>query len=149
MITEKLGLEKIKTIGDAYMCAGGIPDARETHMEDMLKAAFEIIDYTEQRYLAKQAAGKAYWRARIGIHVGPVITGVVGSRKFQYDIWGDTVNTAARMESNSASGKINVSKAACDLLQTNGNYTFESRGRIEVKGKGKMEMFFVDLLRKK
>ncbi len=143
-ITEKLGLEKIKTIGDAYMCVGGIPEVNQTYIEDTLKAAFEMMAFIEKRYHEKKAEGKSYWRARIGINVGPAITGVVGSRKFTYDIWGDTVNTAARMESNSEMGKINLSGTAYEHLKDNKEYTFYSRGKILAKGKGELEMFFVE-----
>jgi class 3 adenylate cyclase len=143
-VTEKYGLEKIKTIGDAYMCAGGIPETNKTHANDMTNAAFEIMDYVESRYAAKKAEGKSYWRARIGIHVGDAIAGVVGSRKFTYDIWGDTVNTAARMESNSESGKINISAAAKEALKNSSAFAYESRGKVNVKGKGEMNMYYAE-----
>jgi class 3 adenylate cyclase len=146
-ITEKYGLEKIKTIGDAYMCAGGIPNSNETHTRDMTNAAFEIMDFVKKRHKAKLAEGKVYWNARIGIHVGEAIAGVVGSRKFTYDIWGDTVNTAARMESNSEPGKINISHAAKEALPVSSIFNYQSRGKISVKGKGELEMYFVDLLK--
>ncbi len=146
-ITEKHGLEKIKTIGDSYMCVGGIPEFIDTHIEDTLMAALEIMNFIEQRYEAKLMEGVPYWRARIGIHVGPAITGVVGSRKFTYDIWGDTVNTASRMESNSESGKINLSDSAYQYLKNNKLLQFENRGKIGVKGKGDLEMFFVDKIK--
>jgi class 3 adenylate cyclase len=145
-ITERHGLEKIKTIGDAYMCVGGIPNENETHTENTVKAAFEIMAFIENRQQEKLAEGKTYWRARVGIHVGPAIAGVVGSRKFTYDIWGDTVNTAARMESSSEIGRINLSGVAYESLKNNKAYTFTSRGKIDVKGKGEMEMFFVELV---
>lgn len=142
-ITEDLGLEKIKTIGDAYMCAGGIPIRNETHALDITKAAFKIMEFIDKRYQDKQAAGQEYWRARIGINLGPAITGVVGSRKFTYDIWGDTVNTAARMESNSTPGRVNISKTIYDKLKGNSAYSFENRGTIEAKGKGLIPMYFI------
>jgi class 3 adenylate cyclase len=142
-VVEKHGLEKIKTIGDAYMCAGGIPSENDSHLSDMIWAALDICTYIEAKYKAKASANIPYWRARIGLHAGPAIAGVVGSKKFQYDIWGDTVNTASRMESNGMEGKVNVSDAFYKLLKENPEFTFENRGKIEVKGKGAMEMYFV------
>lgn len=142
-ITEKWGIEKIKTIGDAYMCAGGIPETNDTHAADLLNAAFEISEYINQRNEEKKANGKIYWQTRIGLHIGAAIAGVVGSRKFTYDIWGDTVNIASRMESNSIPGKINISKAFQDSISNNKSFSTENRGLLAVKGKGEMEMFFV------
>lgn len=144
LITEKHGLEKIKTIGDSYMCVGGIPEINESHAADTLASAFEILDFVENRYQDKKREGKSYWRARVGIHIGPAIAGVVGTRKFTYDIWGDTVNTASRMESNSESGRINLSHSAYEQLKGMHQYKFESRGKISVKGKGELEMYFVE-----
>jgi class 3 adenylate cyclase len=143
LITQRLGLEKIKTIGDAYMCAGGIPDENETHVEDMLKAAFEIMDFIAPVHKKLESGGKAHWPVRIGIHVGPAIAGVVGTRKFTYDIWGDTVNIAARMESNGEPGRVNISEAVYQELKYLPNYTFHNRGEIEVKGKGALDMYFI------
>ena len=145
-ITEKLQLEKIKTIGDAYMCAGGIPDADPNHIQKMLQAASEITAFIEERYNQKQAEGKPYWRARIGVHVGPVVAGVVGSKKFTYDIWGNTVNAAARMESQSEPGRINISDSVYDIIKDDSSYAFENRGKIEAKGIGQVQMWFVNLV---
>lgn len=144
-ITEKNGIEKIKTIGDSYMCVGGIPNPKKNHIDDMIKSAFEMMNFLEERYTTKIKSGSNYWRARIGIHVGPAIAGVVGSKKFTYDIWGDTVNTAARMESKSEPGKINLSKSAYECIKQSKDYTFTSRGAISVKGKGELEMFYVEI----
>lgn len=143
LVTEKYGLEKIKTIGDAYMCAGGIPNPDKDHLSKMLKAAGEMMDLSERRYQDKISSGKEYWRARIGIHVGPIVAGVVGSKKFTYDIWGDTVNTAARIESHSEPGKINISEAVYSRMKEHPDFSFEHRGVIEAKGKGLIDMYFV------
>ncbi len=142
-ITESLGIEKIKTIGDAYMCAGGIPKPSENHVTNIVEAAFQIMAYIEDRYKQKARVGQNYWQARIGIHLGAAIAGVVGSRKFTYDIWGDTVNTASRLESNSVAGSINISQSVYDKLKDNPQYRFENRGKIEAKGKGQIEMYFL------
>lgn len=142
-VIEQLKLEKIKTIGDAYMVAGGIPTPSHDHIERMVEAAFEIMKLIEEKGAKRKDNGESYWRARIGIHVGPAVAGVVGSRKFTYDIWGDTVNTASRIETNSEVGKINVSETIYQELKNSKKYSFESRGQIEAKGKGKLEMYFV------
>lgn len=142
-IMEKYGLEKIKTIGDAYMCAGGIPNEKESHCQDLINAAFEIIAFTQERFQLKKQEDKAYWQARIGIHKGPAIAGVVGSKKFTYDIWGDTVNLASRMESNSLPGQINISSSVYEAMKENKFYRFQNRGMKEVKGKGMLEMYFI------
>ncbi|MFT5513063.1 MAG: class 3 adenylate cyclase [Bacteroidia bacterium] len=143
-ITERLELEKIKTIGDAYMLAGGIPNAHPNDVEHVVQAAFEMSKYIEDRYQEKQAEGKPYWRARIGIHNGPVVAGVVGSKKFTYDIWGNTVNAAARMESESEPGRVNISESVYELIKNDTSYTFENRGKIEAKGIGQVQMWFVE-----
>ena len=143
-ITESLGIEKIKTIGDAYMCAGGIPNPSANHVENITQAAIEIMAYIEERFKQKASIGQKYWQARIGIHLGPAIAGVVGSRKFTYDIWGDTVNTASRLESNSTPGSINISQNVYNKLANNQSYRFENRGKIEAKGKGQIDMYFLN-----
>ncbi len=133
-ITLKYGVEKIKTIGDAYMCAGGLPVENTTHPTDVLKAAIDIRDYMQQHEAL-------HFRIRIGVHTGPVAAGVVGRHKFQYDIWGDAVNIAARMEQNSAPGRINISGATYELIK--GHFNCEYRGKVNVKNKGDMDMYFV------
>jgi class 3 adenylate cyclase/ligand-binding sensor domain-containing protein len=143
-ITEKHGIEKIKTIGDAYMAAGGLPVPNATHAVDVVRAALEMRDFIEEGKARKIAAGLPYFEIRIGIHTGPVVAGIVGVKKFQYDIWGDTVNTASRMESSGEAGKVNMSETTYQLVQHIKNFTFTSRGRIAAKGKGDLEMWFVE-----
>jgi class 3 adenylate cyclase len=145
-IMEKYGLEKIKTIGDAYMCAGGIPNPDEKHLSKILHAAHDIMSVTEERYHEMRGRDKESWRARIGIHVGPIVAGVVGSKKFTYDIWGDTVNTASRIESNGEPGKINISEAVYAKVKDDPDFKFEHRGVIEAKGKGLIDMYFVEVV---
>jgi histidine kinase len=141
-ITEKYGLEKIKTIGDAYMAAGGLPRPNSTHATDAVNAAIEMRNFIAEGIGRKQAAGLPYFEVRIGIHTGPVVAGIVGLKKFQYDIWGDAVNTASRMESSGSPGKVNISEATHALVKD--QFNCEYRGEIEAKGKGKVKMFFVE-----
>jgi class 3 adenylate cyclase len=142
-ICEQHGIEKIKTIGDAYMAAGGLPTPNQTHPTDVVKAALEMAEVVKRGKAEKKAANLPFFEVRIGVHTGPVVAGIVGVKKFQYDIWGDTVNTASRMESSGQVGKVNISQATYDLLKDDTHFTFESRGKIEAKGKGEMEMYFV------
>jgi class 3 adenylate cyclase len=142
-IIEKYGLEKIKTIGDAYMCAGGLPFPSEDHAIKMVKAAFEILQFVEEAKSEKETDFS--FNVRIGVNTGPVVAGVVGSKKFSYDIWGDTVNVASRMETFSDSGKINISQNTYDLVKD--VFDCEYRGQIDVKNRGSMKMYFVNGLR--
>jgi class 3 adenylate cyclase len=139
-IMEKHDLEKIKTVGDAYMCAGGLPFPSKDHALNMVKAAFEILEFVED---SKTNYGSEHhsFEIRIGIHTGPVVAGVVGSKKFSYDIWGDTVNVASRMESLSEPGHINISKATYELVKE--VYDCKYRGEIAAKNRGKIKMYFV------
>lgn len=138
-IIEKHGLEKIKTIGDSYMAAGGLPVANSSHPADVVSAALEIRDWISKTNLKSDKSG---FEIRIGVHTGPVIAGIVGSNKFAYDIWGDTVNTASRMESSGEVGKVNVSESIYQLVKDQFNCEF--RGKIEAKGKGMINMYFVE-----
>ena len=136
-LAEKHGLEKIKTIGDAYMVAGGIPVPTETHAEAIASMALDMIDkVTELRDLTGRKL-----QIRIGIHTGAVIAGVIGTQKFIYDLWGDTVNVASRMESHSEVGKIQVTAETYELLKH--NFDLVERGAIEVKGKGQMQTYWL------
>ena len=139
-VMEKHGLEKIKTMGDAYMCTGGLHLNKEDHALSMVRAAFEIIEITEAVKNMNQANIMPY-EIRIGINTGPVVAGVVGTQKFAYDIWGDTVNVAARMETNSETGKINVSENTYELIKD--EFECEYRGKMKVKNKGMMKMYYV------
>ena len=143
-IMEKYGLEKIKTIGDSYMCAGGLPYPTKDHALKMVQAAFEIVDFVEETKHNAQE-GQIYFDIRVGINTGKVVAGVVGSKKFSYDIWGDTVNVASRMESMSEPGKINISNSTYELINT--AFDCEYRGEIEAKNRGKVKMYFVNALK--
>ena len=136
------GLEKIKTIGDSYMCAGGLPIPNTSNPKDIVKAAQEMRSFMEKQTELKKSENFPYWKMRIGIHTGAVIAGVVGKQKFAYDIWGDTVNIASRMESSGEEGKINISAATYELVKE--DFQCIARGAIEVKNGGEVEMYFVN-----
>ncbi len=139
-IMDKYGLEKIKTVGDAYMCAGGLPFPTTDHPFKMVEAAFEMAEVMEE-IKKNPREGIVPFEVRIGINTGPVVAGVVGLNKFAYDIWGDAVNVASRMESMSEPGRINVSENTYQRIRE--VYECESRGKVMVKNKGEMEMYFV------
>lgn len=142
-IIEKHGIEKIKTIGDAYMCAGGVPVPDENDIKNTVLAGLEMQSFMKARKIECDAQGLPSFEMRVGVHTGPVVAGIVGVKKFQYDIWGDTVNTASRMESSGAVGKVNISQSTYELLKDDAQFSFESRGKIDAKGKGEIEMYFV------
>ena len=140
-VVEKYNIEKIKTIGDAYMAAGGIPEKNSTNPVEVVLAALEM-----QTYMQKLKSTKAeIWDLRIGVHTGPVIAGVVGHKKVSYDIWGDTVNTASRMESSGSPGKVNISGITYGMVKD--YFICEYRGKLPVKYKGNIDMYFVTGLR--
>jgi adenylate cyclase len=140
-IAKRHSLEKIKTIGDAYMAAGGIPQANESHAVDCVRAALEIQQFMETVKVKRQRENLPFWQLRIGIHTGPLVAGVIGEEKFAYDVWGDTVNTASRLESSGAASKINISGATYD--QVKDYFDCDYRGLIPAKHKGEIEMYFV------
>ncbi len=140
-VVEKYNIEKIKTIGDAYMAAGGIPEKNSTNPVEVVLAALEMQSYMQH---LKSSRAKI-WDLRIGIHTGPVIAGVVGHKKVSYDIWGDTVNTASRMESSGTAGKVNISGITYQLVKD--YFLCEYRGKLPVKYKGKIDMYYVNGLR--
>ncbi len=140
-IIEKYGLEKIKTIGDAYMCAGGLHGNTEDHAKRMVLAALEIVAFIDETK-KDVSVSKLTLEIRIGINTGPVVAGVVGTKKFAYDIWGDTVNVASRMETMSEPGKINIGENTYELIKN--DFECEYRGEIAVKNRGKLKMYFVN-----
>ena len=140
-VVEKYRIEKIKTIGDAYMCAGGIPEKNRTNPVEVVLAALEMQEYMAQIKESSVVAGMKYWDIRIGIHTGTVIAGVVGHKKLTYDIWGDTVNTASRMESAGEAGKINISGTTYEFVKD--FFVCDHRGKMPVKYKGEIDMYFV------
>lgn len=147
-IIEKYNIEKIKTIGDSYMAAAGLPTPLENSAQIAVLAALEMQEYLNQRQSELSEIVISKFEMRCGIHTGTVVAGIVGIKKFQYDIWGDTVNTASRMESNGEVGKVNISQSTYNLIKDNPEFIFESRGIINAKGKGDLQMYFVDLISK-
>ncbi|MFC5411721.1 adenylate/guanylate cyclase domain-containing protein [Larkinella bovis] len=141
-ILSRFRIEKIKTIGDAYLCAGGLPVAYPDNPVEVVKAAIEMRDFMLHNQQDRVARGFRHFEFRIGIHTGPVVAGIVGVRKFAYDIWGDTVNTAARMEQHGEVGKINISDTTYQLVKE--HFQCNYRGKIAVKNKGDVDMYFAE-----
>ncbi len=141
-IMQTFGIEKIKTVGDAYIAAGGLPDPEKGRPTTVVEAAFEMVALAQRIRKEHEPKGLPFFELRIGIHTGPVVAGVVGLRKFAYDIWGDTVNTAARMEENSEPGKINISGATYGFIRD--RFRCTHRGKIAAKHKGEIDMYFVE-----
>jgi class 3 adenylate cyclase len=141
-IIHKYGVEKIKTIGDSYMAAGGLPVVNDTNPQDVVNAAIEILHFIEHEKQLRMAANEPFLEIRIGINTGPLVAGIVGKKKFAYDIWGDTVNIASRMESSSEPGKINISGSTYEFIKDQFECTY--RGKIHAKNKGEIDMYFVE-----
>ena len=137
------GIEKIKTIGDAYMAAGGLPDPKTSSPTDVVLAALEMQAFMIARKNERDAQGLPGFEMRVGIHTGSVVAGIVGVKKFAYDIWGDTVNIASRMESSGEIGQVNISENTYSLVNHEKGLVFTARGKVQAKGKGAMEMYFV------
>ncbi len=145
-IVGKLNIEKIKTSGDAYMCVGGIPIRNQTNPIDCVLAAFQFQKYMLQKREIREGTGKPQWHLRIGLHTGALVAGVVGKKKFLYDVWGDTVNTAARMETSAEEGMINISGATYEDIKD--YFECEYRGKLPVKNKGAIDMYYVTRIKK-
>lgn len=133
------GVEKIKTIGDAFMAAGGLPDPTRTNTSEVVRSAIEIRDKTLELNNERAKKGKRTFDIRIGIHSGPVVAGLIGKRKYSYDVWGDTVNTASRIENTAVPMKVTISKATHDLIRH--DFSCRSKGIVDLKGKGQLEIF--------
>jgi len=141
-IIAKYGMEKIKTIGDAYMCASGLPLADNENAIKSVKAALDMQQFIKEFGAANKIQNLPVFEIRVGIHTGPLVAGVVGSKKFAYDIWGDAVNLASQMEQHSEVGKVNISGETYSLVKDTFNCIH--RGKIEAKSKGQVDMYFVE-----
>ena len=143
-IIAKHKIEKIKTIGDSYMAAGGLPVENNSNPLDTVNAAIEIQSFMRHLKIQRDKENKTCFELRIGIHTGPVVAGIVGIKKFAYDIWGDTVNVASRMENSGEVGRVNISGTTYQFVKD--KFDCEYRGKIEAKNKGMIDMYFVDLV---
>jgi len=141
-IVEKYGIEKIKTIGDSYMCVSGLPTPIENHAQVLINAALDMQEFMRGFNTTKKIQDLPEFEIRIGIHTGAVVAGVVGSKKFAYDIWGDTVNLASQMEQKSSPGKVNISGNTYELIKN--SFKCTHRGKISAKSKGEIDMYFVE-----
>ena len=144
-ILQKHNIEKIKTIGDSYMAAGGLPVSSKESTKNSVLAALEMQSFIEANRTQRASENKAAFQMRAGIHTGVVVAGIVGVKKFHYDIWGDAVNTASRMESSGAVGCVNISETTYELIKDEPMFKFQCRGKVQTKGKGEMGMYFVSL----
>ena len=135
-------IEKIKTIGDGYMCAGGIPIENDQNPLDVVRVGLAFVEYMEKRKIQKSKEGKPCFEIRVGINTGSIVAGVVGKKKFAYDIWGDAVNLASRMESSGEAGRVNISEETYQYIKD--QFFFTSRGKILAKNRGEVEMYFVE-----
>lgn len=141
-IITRHNIEKIKTIGDSYMAVSGLPAGNDDHAINAVNAALEMRNFIDNYKAERQAQGRVYFEMRTGINSGQVVAGIVGIKKFAYDVWGDAVNIASRMESNGVAGKVNISESTFELIKD--NYETEYRGELEAKGKGEIKMYFVE-----
>jgi class 3 adenylate cyclase len=141
-VCRRHSLEKIKTIGDAYLAVSGIPQGNPRHAHNAASAALEILEFMEKEARLRQQQGRIFFRGRIGLHCGPLVSGVVGSDKFAYDVWGDTVNTTSRIETSGIADKINISEAF--RVQVEPDFACSYRGRVALKNKGEMDLYFLD-----
>lgn len=141
----KYGIEKIKTIGDSYMAAGGIPTPSKNSVKNTVLAGLEMAAFLNKKKQNEKTQNVDCFEMRVGIHTGPVVAGIVGETKFQYDIWGDAVNTASRVENAGEVGKVNLSQSTYELIRNDPIFRFQSRGEVTTKGKGDIEMWFVEL----
>jgi adenylate cyclase len=139
IIVSKYNIEKIKTVGDAYLAVSGLPNANPAHAREVVMAALEIRDFIAER---RKQLGDQTFDIRIGVNSGTVVAGIVGVKKFAYDIWGDTVNIAARIEQYSDPGKINISQSTYELVKD--TFTCTDRGEIDAKHKGKLRMYYAE-----
>lgn len=144
-LMDRYRMEKLKTIGDSYMCAGGIPESNATHAVDACLAALEIQRFMTSLREERTRRGKPFWQLRLGIHTGPLVAGVIGDKKFAYDVWGDTVNTASRMESSGTPERVNVSQWTHEVVKN--YFDCEHRGKVHAKNKGEIHMYYVNRLK--